>query len=188
MLYDQMVGFVACDELLDLLCNMQRENALETVHFSSSHEHSRGVWEWAKHITVLHGKVPTEACCQCRQNLVEPVPPWYVLSRIKEFHQKKLNYCYILGPSFIEWPIYSRPPIITWWLCPQQVYCVQGGQWSETYIVLPHPLRLHITVYFINLSSNCLIVCWLKHKYHRSAIKSRSYFRPKISWFMGILR
>jgi len=36
------------------------------------------------------------------------------------------------------------------------------------HLILHHSWRLRTTVYFINVHSKCLIICWLKHKYYLS--------------------
>jgi len=82
--------------------------------------------------------------------------------------------------------LYSRATFRHGCWGPQPIDCVIGGPQSETgvlsgwaiigspciHLVLHHPLRLHTTVYSINVPSNCLIICWLKHKCYLSHILS----------------
>jgi len=87
--------------------------------------------------------------------------------------------------KFIKFSITSQiqqAPIITWslwstihqphyrWTVKQDrvlsVWAIIGSPCID--LILHHSWRLFTTVYFKNVPSNCLIICWLKHKYYLS--------------------
>jgi len=55
------------------------------------------------------------------------------------------------------------------------------------HLVLHHPWRLHITIYFINVSRYCLIICWLKHKYYLNVcVENKMFLQNCACWIDDI--
>jgi len=117
---------------------------------------------YEKQLTHKNHKSPTEhqTTNQVKDSTVMVMFFCYLMRsgwklKLKTTRILTINDIYILGPCYNavigvhnwgeEWTIIRSPSI---------------------HLVLYQPWRLHTTVYFVNIPSNCLIICWLKHKYY----------------------